>query len=501
MTKIKRLAPQNCPECGQTGTLFIAQDKRLSCRACGYIRDAETDAANEPASEALTDDDRRASYQVSYTTPHTPDVDRWAKIKYTTGLDYAHRQEWDDALQSFEAAIEHQRDFVDAHLWAARMTLDPEEKRHHYGVVLAHTSNVEATRELMVLNGDLTRAEADRASDMSQEAHIQDAEHAVSTQLEKIVCSNCGGSLGVPVGQTSVTCQFCGHIETVGDRGQQVGQSLTMAMITDRGKGTRWRVGKHLLRCDSCGAERIITGKQMSVQCPFCGSHHVIKADALESFRQPDGVIPFSTTESEAEAALDAALNSFGERLKGIFVNNRADRITLTPVFLPFWVFDVTAKIHRTRIDNSSKRTFVQAQTARRREEFGDGLNNVLYCAVESPPRALTRRITRFDFDTTQAYAPQLLANKTAELYSIDYQQASLNVRETVSDMFRFRHGHDPHGDQQTLVSSLVQQMSFRLLMVPIWMVNIIEGDGDLRMGIIHGQTADAWLGQAQRPE
>ncbi|MEL6405695.1 MAG: hypothetical protein AAFR81_15110 [Chloroflexota bacterium] len=501
MTKIKRLAPKKCPDCASENSLFIDDDKRLTCRLCGYKRGAEKTASTEET-PAVPQEDRRTSYQVTYSTPYTPDPDRWAKIKYSTGMDYVNQGKWDEAFHAFEQACEYQRDFVDAHLWAARMTLDPDKKRYHYGSVIAQTgSNLEATRELMVLNGDLTREEADRAGDMSREADVQDAEHAVSTQLIEIVCSNCGGSLSVPHGSSEVTCQFCGHVEQIAQAGGRVGQSLTMAMITDRGKGTRWRVGKHLLHCDNCGAERVITGSKMTVQCPFCSSNHVIRTDALESFRQPDGIVPFALQRDAAQDALDNALNSFGERLKGIFVNNRADRIHLTDVFLPFWVFDVTARISRTRVETREGTLYTQSKRTVQRDEFGDGLNNMLYCGVESPSRQLTSKLRTYDLTTVEAYTPKLLANKTAELYSIDYQQASINVRSEVSESFRFKHGHDPHGDSQTLISSLIQNMSFRLLLLPVWVANIIEEDGDVRVGLIHGQTGQAFLGRATRPD
>ena len=154
-------------------------------------------------------------------------------------------------------------------------------------------------------------------------------------------------------------------------------QSLTTAMLKDRGQGTKWRVGQYLLHCDNCGAERIITSKKMTQQCPFCGSNHVIKADALKSFRQPDGIVPFRIKPDVARESLDASLNSFSEKLKGIFINNRAEKIQMTPVYLPFWMFDVTAQVSVTKIDNTSKRDLIQVQAANTRTEFGDGLNNV----------------------------------------------------------------------------------------------------------------------------
>lgn len=495
MSKIKRLAPKTCPDCGSGGTLFIDDDRKLTCRHCGY---KENSSDTSPMKLEDSGVDPRTKWDVTYGTPNTSEVGRWAEVKYSSGLDYVRQGNFDDALRSFEQAIDQQRDFVDAHLWIARLSDDPEEKRYHYGEVIAQMPmNLEAQRELMVIKGDLTREEADRASDMSKEQDVRDAGFAVGTNLTEIVCSNCGGTLEVPHNSHEVTCQFCGNLETI-EKSAGVGfQSLTGAMIKERGQGTKWRVGEYLLHCDNCGAERVITNKKMTTQCPFCSSNHVIKADALQSFRQPDGIVPFDIKREGAKEALDASLNSMSEKLKGFFVKNKAEKIQMTPVYLPFWLFDITAQISVTKVDKTSKRSLVQIQASTTRTEFGDGLNNVPYCGVSSPPHRLTDRLRKYDLDSAKPYDPKLLAGFTAEIYSIDYQKASLNVRDEIKEQFRFRHGHDPHGDYQTLVSYLIQQMSFRLLMLPLWVATIIEEDGDVRLGLIHGQTGQALLGKA----
>ncbi len=499
MTKIKRLAPKKCPDCNSDGTLFVDQDRKLTCRLCGY-KDLFGDATSSKSKSSS--EDPRKDLTITYGKPNTKvAVDRWAETKYTSGLDYARQGKFDEALRAFEQAIDQERNFVDAHLWMARLTLDPKEKHAHYSEVIAQMPmNLEAQRELMVLKGDMTRAEADRASDMSREQDVRSADFAVGTKLVEVVCSNCGGTLEVPADSHEVTCQYCGHQEDL-DNPQDYGmQLLSMAMIKDRGQGTKWRVGEHLLHCDNCGAERVITSSKMTTQCPFCNSNHVIKADALQSFRQPDGIVPFNIKPKMAREALNQELNSLTEKFKGLFVNNRANKISMTPVYLPFWMFDVRAQIVRTKIDKRSKRSLLEINAASSREEFGDSLNNVPYCGVTSPSHRVTDRLKPYDLDGLKPYDPKLLAGFTAELYSIDYQQASIDVRNEIGERFRFRNGHDPHGDYQTHVTYLIQGMSFRLLMLPVWVATIIEEDDDVRLGLVHGQTGQTVLGKAVRP-
>ena len=43
--------------------------------------------------------------------------------------------------------------------------------------------------------------------------------------------------------------------------------------------------------------------------------------------------------------------------------------------------------------------------------------------------------------------------------------------------------------------------VQFRLVLAPVWVVTIIEADGDVRPGLVHGQTGKAVLGKARKPE
>jgi ribosomal protein S27E len=499
MSKIRRIAPKRCPRCESENSLYLDDDRLLTCRQCGHKqRETPEVAAKAPA------EDPRKRWTISYGTPLSATIDRWAETKFSSAMAFADREMWEEALTCFRQAIDQQSDFLDAYLWIARLTLDEKEKREAYGEILANISNhLEATRELMVLNGQLSREEADRSMN-SDEQVIKDAEAPVKARLIEIECENCGGSLEVTAGQSEVSCQFCAHVQQIETK-QGIGmQSLTMAMLKERGQAVKWRVGKHLLHCDNCGAERIISSDSMTVECPFCGSDHVIKADALQSFIQPDGLIPFLIDQKEASAAIEKELNSTVEKFKGIFGNNRPKNIRYTPVFLPFWVFDVVANVIVVRQRRKSKSRdlgYAAAfENASQRQEFGDSLNNIPYCGTNTPPRSLTSRLAEYDYGAVMEYDPKRLANATAQLYAIDFQKASIGVRKDVGEWFRFRHHQDSYDEVTVSVNHIIQNMSFRLLLLPVWVATITEDDGDIRLGLVHGQKGKAVLGKAYKP-
>lgn len=517
MAVIRRLAPQKCPDCGAQGSLFIDDDRLLTCRLCGYKQkgDETQNPPDPPPRTAETDAQlaqRREQFNVSYRTPLTPDVDRWALTKFTSAMDYLHQGDYEAAIQSLKQALDSQHDFTDAHLWLGRLLADPAERREHYGAVIAETGhNLEAMRELMVLNGELSREAADRTLH-NADSVVMEAGVAVAAQLVEIVCTNCGGTLQAEHGSAQITCQYCGHVEQVRSDAGYGMESFAMAMLKERGKAVQWRVGQHLLRCNNCGAERIITRRTLTDECPFCGSSHVVRADALESFRQPDGVIPFVVREHTAQEAVDKALKGVGERVKGWFSSNRVVRMTLTPVYIPYWFFDVTAQIRRTVQRKSSNQDAFSlgvgmasgtmdiglgSATMPVEENFTDGISDIPYCAVESPPRKLVNRLRHYNLKSVKSYSPKLLAGFTAEIYTVDFQRASIEVRPEMGERFRTKHGHGETSEEIVRVSYFPQLMNFRLVLLPMWIATLHEADGDVRLGLVHGQKGQVVLGKA----
>ena len=103
--------------------------------------------------------------------------------------------------------------------------------------------------------------------------------------------------------------------------------------------------------------------------------------------------------------------------------------------------------------------------------------------------------------DQVQSYDARLLGEHAAEIYSKDFQKASLQARNQLVKLLRNQHGTQPFGDEEVTVTPMLTQMQFRLVLAPVWVVTIIEADGDVRPGLVHGQTGKAVLGKARKPE
>jgi DNA-directed RNA polymerase subunit M/transcription elongation factor TFIIS len=486
-----------CRQCGEQMTLDL-ESTRVVCKHCGYSP-LDDNSLEEKAAEL------RAKPRQQVKITHRGQINANAMAAFNTGHDYLYQEDKVKAIDSFKRSVQFQRDFADAHLWIAQLADDEKTKRHHLSMILAyHPGHLEATRALMVLNGKLTPEQAER-SEHTNDLKIQRAETPVEGQTKALLCPTCMGHLTVHEQTGRVVCKFCGyegeHPDIQHDGGDVL---LTEALIRRKAQAVKWVIGERLLHCNQCGAERTIAGDKLSTVCTFCGSNQVIVQDALNSFEQPDSLIPFKVSRDEAGNLIKEKLNSLSERVVGWFSNNEVARGRLEGVYLPFWVFDATAEITRTKTYQASTRNgrmvFVpqQIQTT---EVFQDGMFNVMVCGVTSPSAELTSKLAPFEMDEAAAYDPRLLAKYPAELYDIDFDKASLEARGIVSRRMREKHGEKDFGEENYKISvmCMVQSMSFRLVLMPVWIGTLIEKDKDVRQALVNGQTGEVVLGKARR--
>jgi DNA-directed RNA polymerase subunit RPC12/RpoP len=480
---------------------FDFETSTMHCPHCGYKRGTGLDEWAEEIRAKGT----RPTVSITHEDRYSP---RAISLFYTAH-DHLWQKKQSEALDALQNALDIQPDFAEAHLWMAKLSEDEKAKREHLSAVLANDpTHLEATRMMLVLNGRLTPDQAER-SHREQGPEIRVAGSPVGTTTTVLKCPNCGGDLTTDEWTGQVKCKFCGYTrqQTNGHSGED---SLVAALLERRAQPVKWVVGARILHCNECGAERTMTASQLSTRCPFCGSNHVIEQDALNSFQQPDGLIPFRISRDEAGARIKAQLKTFSEKLKGWFDTNQVARATLNGYYLPFWVFDATVEVVRTRtymaVDNGWQRATLRYATVPQqmtsRETYTEIPSDVEVCAVKSPPLALTGKLGDYDLTEMVGYDPELLAMYPAELYSLDFDEAALEARSLISSATRARYGRrEPNEDNNVSISVFNNflSMNFQLVLMPVWIANLVEVDQDKRTALVNGQTGTVALGKTEK--
>ncbi len=464
--------PSQCPRCHATGSLYVRKDG-FECRLCGYRQTSPHQHADDVP---LSVSERRARLHPSYRIDEPERISPWARTKFTSALDAVCRQDWDAALRSLQQALEYQPDFLEAHLWIARIAADETTRRKHLGEVLSLVPNHdEALRELMVLNGEISEEDAARLA-AGEGAPVRELETAVGAKVAAPRCPQCGGALVQEQGH--VVCRQCGYTATGPSASTApASKPLVTALLKRRSQPVIWRVKQHVLRCEQCGASHV-QARALATECPFCGSAQIVQQDALGSLQQPDAVLPFALDQRTAQAALAKALGSLWERFKGLFDPNRPETVRWHSAYVPAWLFDALVKVTPPLI-------------------MGSAFRNILIHASPTPPTALLYKLRPWNFDALAPYRPTLLSGHAAQLYTLDFDKASLQARRHIARSVQ-RYAETDDEEQAPHVRHTVYSMSYRLVMLPVWIAHIREVDGEMRLALVNGQSGRAGLGHAK---
>jgi DNA-directed RNA polymerase subunit M/transcription elongation factor TFIIS len=498
--------PNICPRCGAS-IEKSARSGLLMCGGCGYIPGI-TQVETAPQAEVFAfadlgdDADVGSPVHLPMQITYRGDLATRARGLYQDGVAAAARGAVAQALDHFQDALGIEPEFVDAHMAIARLSPDVAVQREHLGAALAYDpGNGEALRLWMLVRGELTPEGAARAA-RGETPEVRRADAPVAAQTTALLCPVCSGHMTVDDETQRVTCRFCGHVAPARERVEVGGRSLGAALIARKAEPVRWLIGERLLHCDECGAERTIPATTLSMACPFCGSNQVIERDAVGSFVQPDGVIPFALDERAVVAAIKRALDAPLEKLAGILDDNRVKSATIDPIFVPFWVFDVIVDIRRTVVDVRMDQVgrFGGRPLQPREENFNDAIFNLPIQGIKELDERLMARIDRYEFGQVVPYEPGLLAKQPASLYDVDFDAASLHARSQATEAMREKHDvPDSRSSGSVSVFAQVQSMSFSLLLLPVYVVTMKERDGDRRAALVNGQTGAVAMGKTEK--
>jgi DNA-directed RNA polymerase subunit RPC12/RpoP len=504
---IRPLAPTVCEQCGGERTFLVTREK-IECQRCGFVvRDSSGKPESPvPAPQPIAPKRDLTQYRVSYYISDVYQIEPFVETAYHAAMDYAGRQQWPEAIGALRRCIDYRPDFAEAHLWLSRLLEDPTQRREHLHQVLVYfPTHPEALRELMILDGEI--ADSNQPFDEFTEAERRIVNAPVAAEAASkhgVNCPRCGAPNLVSDGDGKLlSCAFCGYRDTQASHAAAKGStSLAAANIKRRSQPIQWIVGERWLKCNSCGAARTLTERQLANHCPFCGSKQVMMQDALKSIQQPDGILPFAVSQKQALERIAAELKRWDQQLANVFNSNRIERVEIEGVYLPFWIFDALVMVQRSRISNGQQwtRTDQKAvQNAYQVEQIPTMKSNILICGVTSPAKSLTDGLGKYQLTNLQDYHPKYLAQHSAEIYSIDFDRAAMDAHERISQQIHAEYSHKESSDASMVVAPMIQQMNFRLLLLPVWSATVFEKDGDLRPALVNGQTGRVVLGKARK--
>lgn len=475
--------PSFCSECG--GPLVFTPDGRSRyCERCGW----------QPDSLNLGDESPEALLM--------------------QGIAAAKRKGFAEAERYLEAIVTRQDVLpelrVRAWLWLSGVRQTPSEKRDCLEAVLQiDPDNHVARKGLSYLERYV--------EDEQGEQHPSEDSRARGT-ARRFVCTQCGGKMSFDASGVNLRCSYCGReqslMDTVHEGGLVEEQDFALALATAKGHSRPMNVRP--FKCRGCGASFILAPGVLSLDCPYCGSAHVVGRPSREIVT-PEGILPFTVDRAAARRALRRWLEEQVGRVD-LLSND------VFGLYFPAWTFDVGGILRwRRTMPQSGFVPEQQNQGGLRVSLSLDGnihvqssggyapsleegsyaleLDDVLVAACHTLPPDLLSVLEGFDLAAIQPYDPRYLADWAAELYSIPVSDASLVARERALDKGRQRLGHHSGGLRGVFVdSSGMTIYAYKLILLPLWLSQYHVEQEDYRIvvngqtGVVHGQKPPGWF-------
>ncbi|MBN2216111.1 MAG: hypothetical protein JW719_01915 [Pirellulales bacterium] len=249
------------------------------------------------------------------------------------------------------------------------------------------------------------------------------------------------------------------------------------------------RLATHNFECAGCGASMSFDARAGSLRCPFCGSVD-LKQEQDRKILSPNRVVPFRVSREEAEAKLRASLG------RGLFrpgdLSERAALVKMTPVYVPYWVFDATTHTYWTA-DTDRTPAGARGDWHPLAGEHHGQHRGLLVGASGALAAAETAKLCPFDLEAGVAPDAVDLDNVTVEQFAVPRKYARPLARAGLeqAEAAVCQAHYVPGRARNVHVNVLVEAQSSEPVLLPVWIMAYRYKDQIFRF-LVNGQTGRA---------
>jgi len=288
-------------------------------------------------------------------------------------------------------------------------------------------------------------------------------------------CPNCGAEMVFDVEKGMLVCQHCGHIQMIENANSVERRELTGDIMRKKDK---WTDG-HVFRCQNCGSKEVLTGRDVSTRCSFCGSNNVVAVDDLCGLR-PDSVVPFQVTKERAREIFVKWLKK--SKMAPADLKTADVREQINQIYCPTWSFSANTytdyngvlgkNITVTRRQPNGQTT---SHTEVRYFNVSGSISHEYHDYILQSSSQISpinfNRLKPFDLDGIKPYRSEYLAGIRAEQYTKDLDVCFMDFQNLVQNEMRqkikFRHGADTI--QRLNLNTKYENKKFNYILLPLY--------------------------------
>lgn len=370
---------------------------------------------------------------------------------------------------------------AEAWFWMSEVIDDPAEKRRALENCLSHDlHHTRARRSLAILDGKLKAGEVINPDKLPAAPEGQR-----EAQADRFMCPKCGGRMAFSPDGATLVCDYCTRQNPLGaGSGADNEKDFIVAMATMKGHGKPLQ--EQVFHCNGCGAEFILPPNQISSNCAYCDSPHVVNLEKTNDLIAPNSILPFAFDQKRATRML----------IDWVEGNNiKPEKKVDLPrgIYLPMWTFDIGGFVDYTgemfEYDEDDFDNRRNRKTTRVNDKYPVIVNDLALPASRKLSQVFMKLIPAFDLSALKEYDPRYLASWVAEVYDVPMADASLDARSYAFTEVKKQLPYKIKGVKIISTSSanmLVE--SFKLALLPVWMTEL-PFDGREHIVLINGQN------------
>ncbi len=302
-------------------------------------------------------------------------------------------------------------------------------------------------------------------------------------------CEQCGADLVFSIGQQSLACPFCGHVQPIEVPEEEIRENDYLEAIerleTQKANAVEATEVADVseIRCEGCGANVVFQGTLTSTTCPYCDSP--LQRDRVHNLKtrvRVDAVVPFLVPHDRAAANLKTWVQSLWFAPNDFRKEGASGKFQ--GCYLPFYTFDAATFTKWTgeRGDHyyeTVRKANNQTEQVRKTRwssvwgEFDKPFDDVLILALEDDRRNLIQSLEPWPLDKAQPFTLQLLSGFFARTYDVPLKEGFVRGKQRMDDAIRVEIVRRIGGDEQRVTGqkSRYDDITFKHMLLPIWLM------------------------------
>lgn len=299
----------------------------------------------------------------------------------------------------------------------------------------------------------------------------------------KYPCPGCGAFMIYSPKTQGLACGYCGtEVEIVSETTEIQEYKLNeLAALASH----NWGDEKRVVTCESCSGQTVISIRDVTTACVFCGSARVVTEEMDEGIR-PESVIPFKMDRVTSKTNIK-------KWVKGKFyapnaLKNKQSVDRLNSLYVPFFTYDADTKtsfeankgthyyVSRTRMVNGKSKTVRERKTRWRRVSgvYMNYYDDVLIDASSKVDESLVLKMHSFDLTELVKYDEAYLVGHATERYNKSLTSGWHDARDHVDEAILKGIKAQVNGDEFRLINKSTEygDVLFKHILLPIWLTS-----------------------------